>query len=161
MVDFRELQDTESDYMLLVKWLNNQEVRKWYGFDDFVNSPSLSDIKSKYQKKVLNRRRDNPYIICIDNCDVGYIQFYETDEYLNKDNVYGIDLFIGEDNFRGKGYGSKVLRKITEYIFEKTSAENIIIDPDINNERAVSCYKRAGFRIVKEEDNHYIMLIAK
>lgn len=49
--------------------------------------------------------------------------------WVSEDNVYGIDFFVGVDNFNGKGYGRKVLRKITEYIFEKTSAEKMIVYP--------------------------------
>lgn len=161
MIDFRELEDSESDYGLLEKWLNNKEVRKWYGFDDFIKPPSLSDIIKKYRKKVLNKKVDNPYIICIDKHDVGYIQFYESDEYFAQENVYGIDLFIGEDNYRGRGYGTKALKAITEFVFSNTNAQKITVDPDIHNERAIRCYRKAGYKIIKEIEGRYIMAAEK
>lgn len=159
MIDIRTLKDTDTDYLLMMMWLNNSEVRAWYGYDNFPQPPTLDDIKRKYRKKILNADNENPNIILIDQSPVGYIQYYETTEYLNEENVYGIDLFIGNDEYRGKGYGKKILNKIASYIFHNKEVNKIIIDPEVKNKRAIKCYLNAGFKKLKEVDGHMIMIM--
>lgn len=158
MIKFRELMDTEDDYLLMTKWLNNFNVRTWYGFDDFINPPDVNDIKMKYRNKIINKEKMNPLIIIIDGIEAGYIQYYESREYLDEKDVYAIDLFIGNDDYRGKGYGTKVLREIINLILARQGAKEIIIDPDINNIAAIKCYTAAGFNKLKVIDNQLIMV---
>lgn len=161
MINFKKFQDKDEDYLLMMKWLNNSYVRQWYGSDDFPKPPNLNDIRKKYRKKVLNSNKHNPNIILIDDIPIGYIQYYETKEYLYEENVYGIDIFIGEDDYRGKGYGSKILKQIINTIFEKPNIEKIVIDPDVENKIAIKCYLNVGFKKVKEINGHLIMMINK
>ncbi|WP_348535351.1 GNAT family N-acetyltransferase [Komarekiella delphini-convector] len=75
-----------------------------------------------------------------------------TDNYIILDktnNVYGIDLFIGETNYLNQGIGTKMLSAVIEYIFEQLQAVKIVIDPDVSNTRANRCYEKCGFVKVK------------
>lgn len=159
MINFRKLQDTDEDYLLMMNWLNNSDVRRWYGYDDFPKPPDLNDIRRKYKNKILNSNQANPNIILINDIQVGYIQYYETVEYLHEKNVYGIDLFIGNNDYRKKGYGSKILKQIIKDIFKNSTITKIVIDPDIENKVAIKCYLNAGFQKLKEIDGHLIMVI--
>jgi len=57
----------------------------------------------------------------------------------------GLDLFIGEETYLNKGYGSKVIAHfLREIVFQKYKAA--VIDPDRENKRALKAYQKAGFK---------------
>lgn len=102
--------------------------------------------------------RDDPVIPCLidyHNIPIGYIQYFSLNDlpesdrqmyHLKKtDNVYGIDLFIGESNYWNQGIGTKLLSAAVNYIFEILQAQKIVIDPHVNNTRAIRCYEKCGF----------------
>ncbi len=63
--------------------------------------------------------------------------------------TYGIDMFIGEPEHWSRGIGSHALSALIRYIFKKLRATKIVIDPRVDNGRAVRAYEKAGFRKVK------------
>ena len=69
-------------------------------------------------------------------------------------NVYGVDLFIGEPDYWGQGIGTSIMKIITQYLFNKKQAYSIILDPHIDNSRAIRCYEKVGFKIIKKLPKH-------
>lgn len=58
--------------------------------------------------------------------------------------IAGLDLFIGESNYLGKGIGSSVIKKfINEIIPFKYKL--IVVDPNVENKRAIQCYLKCDF----------------
>jgi aminoglycoside 6'-N-acetyltransferase len=57
----------------------------------------------------------------------------------------GIDQFIGEPEFIGRGHGSTFIRAFVERLFE-TGAPRAVTDPNPGNARAIRAYTKAGFR---------------
>ncbi|MFM8007960.1 MAG: hypothetical protein ACKO86_24155, partial [Dolichospermum sp.] len=45
----------------------------------------------------------------------------------NTNNVYGIDLFIGETQYWNQGIGTKVLLSTINYLFHRLKAAKIVI----------------------------------
>lgn len=70
--------------------------------------------------------------------------------------AYGIDLFIGENNYWNQGIGTKMLSAVIKYIFEQLQAVKIVIDPDVSNARAIRCYEKCGFVKVKQLTAHQL-----
>ena len=68
-------------------------------------------------------------------------------------NVYALDLFIANVNFRGKGIGTKLLYMVKDYIKQK-GGEVIIVDPHTDNLRALHVYEKVGFKIIKTLKAH-------
>ena len=71
-----------------------------------------------------------------------------TDE---KPGTFCMDLFIGEEDYLDKGYGTDIVKAFAVYIFENFPATTIFIDPAITNTRAIRCYEKAGFKKVRDE----------
>ena len=150
----RYLEKDDNDFRLLHKWLSSESVYKYYGDS---GEKELDFVKEKYGNKI-DDESQFPCIIEFNNIPIGYIQFYEVnDNYdlseeqmsslANKnDKVMAIDIFIGEDRYRDKGIGSKVLKLLISALFEKYEADCILIDPKTNNPRAIACYKKCGFK---------------
>lgn len=57
-----------------------------------------------------------------------------------------LDIWIGEADALGKGYGTKMMRLAIEACFSDPTVAAIVIDPLASNTRAHAFYRRLGFR---------------
>lgn len=74
-------------------------------------------------------------------------------KYLSQSGTtYSIDFGIGNLKFLGKGYAAPTLQAFTTYFQSEidSSVDAFYIDPDVNNQRAIHVYAKAGFQIVGE-----------
>jgi aminoglycoside 6'-N-acetyltransferase len=150
------MEDCMDEYNLLAKWLSTPEVLKFY---EGRNNPfDLDKVVKKFGPRARGENLVTPCIIEYDEQAVGYIQYYKIDpeEYDVKEKIdiskyqspYGIDLFIGEPDYWNKGIGSKLMKKMIQYLFEIKKADVIFIDPLTSNKRAIKCYEKSGFKAV-------------
>jgi len=82
------------------------------------------------------------------------IQYYslndlpETDKQMycleKTDDVYAMDLFIGETQYWNQGIGTKLISVVVNYLFEELEAVKVVI-PQVWNTRAIRCYEKCGF----------------
>ena len=79
--------------------------------------------------------------------------------------TFCIDLFIGEEKYLNKGYGSQIVRTFVEKIFSEFNAQKILVDPAYSNKRAIRCYEKAGFEFIKIANDGitdcYVMMLVK
>jgi aminoglycoside 6'-N-acetyltransferase len=59
----------------------------------------------------------------------------------------GVDLFVAQ-RFQGRGVGTDALRAVLTYLIDDLGHHRVIIDPAVENERAVHVYEKLGFRRV-------------
>ena len=148
---------SEDDFDLMYKWLTNDMILEFYGGRD--KKYTLDSIKEHYSKTydfVMNR-----VIIEYENEPIGYGQFYELNDELYKEynypntgnKVYAMDQFIGEVDYWNKGIGTKYISLICEFLKYK-GANSILLDPHIDNIRAIKSYEKCGFEIIKDLSNH-------
>ena len=74
---------------------------------------------------------------------VGNIGLMDID-HINREATLGI--FIGEEKYRSKGYGSEAINLILEYGFRYINLHNINLSVNSYNERAIKCYEKVGFK---------------
>ncbi len=154
-ITFIPLQDQHLS--LLLKWLETPHVKAWWDSDVQWTSEL---IKEKYGSYVHGYKVDHgikkpmhAFIIAVDDQKIGYIQLYNAHTYKRDDGLFpeglpsslaGIDIFIGEVQYRGKGYGSEIIKQfLAEHV--DPFFESCFIDPDITNLRAIRAYENAGF----------------
>lgn len=155
----RHMEDKDSDYSLMTKWLSNPFLLEFYEGRDKVFT--LDTVKEKYQPRVLNKDNVIPCIVSLKEDPLGYVQYYElTDNQkvkygLDKNKKsFGVDLFIGEVEYWSKGLGTQLLNLVVSYLFTKENAYFVTIDPKTNNERAIRSYEKVGFEKKKVLKNH-------
>lgn len=169
-ITFKKLE--EKDFPLLVNWLNEPHVKKWWD-REIIWTKDL--IKEKYLTYVHGYKLDNAvkksinaFIIHADQQAIGYIQYYnaydfERDDYVLRglpENLAAIDLYIGEPYFIGKGLASLIINKfLDQYVWPSFYA--CLVDPDMDNIRAIKAYEKAGFKIIKIEHNGKIAVMIK
>jgi aminoglycoside 6'-N-acetyltransferase len=145
-----------NDFYLMVKWLNDQKVLEFYD----EQPSSLDTVKQKYGPRIEGKHYVIPCIVEYKNEPIGYIQYYEIPEielkkygYKGSNHIYGIDQFIGETHLWGIGIGTSMIQMMIDYLSDKKGASRVVLEVKKNNHRAISSYKKCGFRVVKDLNN--------
>jgi aminoglycoside 6'-N-acetyltransferase len=150
------------DFELIFKWRNTKQVFKWWR----PIPKSLEEIKKEYLKKIKSKIIF-PYIVYLQDMAIGYIQAYYASEvggdwWTNQpDGTYGIDTFIGENEFLSKGHGPAFIKQLTDKLFKERGAKKIITDPSPKNLQAIRAYKKVGFKrksIINTPDGKAILM---
>ena len=138
---------------LLLKWLRDPEVSRWY-WDD----ASLSDkeLVAKWEGDTREDELVDRYMMQVDGVDIGEIQtnrmadFPEHEVEIGIPDAAGVDLFIGDAKFRHRGIGAEIIQEfINGVVFEDSQIQTVTIDPEPANTIAIRAYEKAGFRHVK------------
>ena len=147
----------KKDKVLLAKWLSNPEVLQYYEGRD--NPFDERKVEQHFFDDVEDVTR---CIIEFNGMPIGYLQFYEVDEEERKiygydsptEIIYGMDQFIGEPSYWNKGIGTQLVHSVVMYLTSEKGAHRIVMDPQIQNERAIRCYEKCGFNKVKLLPSH-------
>lgn len=143
---------TKDDTDNIVKWRNNDKVRKNFIYQELFTSES----HEKWIVDMIDTGKVIQMIICEMSSDTPIGSVYIRDiDYKHKKAEYGI--FIGEDSSRGKGYGSAVARMMVQYSFQEIGLHKLFLRVFADNTQAIQSYENAGF--VKEaflKDDVYV-----
>lgn len=150
-LSFRPLR--ADDLPMLHAWLARPHVRHWWG-----EPPSPAEL-SEDLLPTGAEASTRGYIALHDSEPIGFIQSYvvmgsgdgwwedETDP-----GARGIDQFLAHADQLNRGLGSAMVRAFVEQLFEDPAVTQVQTDPSPQNERAIRCYRRAGFEPRGEED---------
>lgn len=61
-----------------------------------------------------------------------------------------IDIWIGEKQDLGKGYGTQMMNLALEKCFENLEVTEVLIDPLESNKKAIQFYKKIGFQFIEK-----------
>ncbi|MDQ3076451.1 MAG: acetyltransferase [bacterium] len=152
LITFRRLQ--KSDLNLMFIWLNEAHVHKWWGQD----GTSQEEITEQYIQVINGKEPTRGFIISYNEKPIGYIQTYTINDYpeyveqLDLKDLAGMDIFIGDKDFTGKGLGAKIIKKFTKDIvfpmFQDVSG--CIADPATLNSASIGAFQKAGFEYLKD-----------
>ncbi|HSW73908.1 MAG TPA: GNAT family N-acetyltransferase, partial [Candidatus Limnocylindria bacterium] len=136
----------------LFAWFGNEHVFEWW--PDEPND--WAKFQQHWQEK-LQKPDVAPFIVYFDALPLGYIQYYTVTEQARSwlpplpEHTVGIDQFIGESNYIGKGYGALLIAAFIKFLKnEIPNVQAIIVDPNPTNTRAIKCYQKVGFAKVGE-----------
>lgn len=153
-IGFRPLR--VADLPLLHRWLLNPAVARWWDA-----APDYDTIVAKYTPRIEGRSPTKCYLILYAARPVGFIQVCNTAAYLafaaainaGSDSA-SIDVYIGEDDYRWRGFGPLALRAFLQnVVFADPLITHCLIDPHPENTVAIRAYERAGFHHVRQLDD--------
>ncbi len=124
------------DVEQLTKILATPEVRRWWGRYDH----------ERVEREFLQAdERTVVFAVELQGQVIGSIQFYEepTPDYRHA----GIDVFLDPD-YHGQGLGTDAVRTVARYLVHDRGHHRLVIDPAADNEAAIKCYERVGFKRV-------------
>ncbi len=152
-ITFTAMQST--DIPLWQQWIQKPHVRDVW----FIEGYEPADY---IDAKITGNGYDHPYIIRMEEIPIGYIVCCDLYAYrtvcsepkglFTKEDkgTFCMDIFIAEEAYLNRGYGTAIVRQFAQFIFDHFHANIIYIDPAKDNLRAIRCYEKAGFQFVRE-----------
>ena len=152
----------ESHFSLLLKWLESPHVKKWWDQDVTYTMDLVHEKFGKHIHGIALSKNSNhktyAYVICANKEMIGYIQAYNAHDFAQENglnlstisgSVCGIDLFIGEQLFLHKGWGTVILNAFESQVLT-THFDRCLIDPAKDNLTAIKAFTKAGFKIFEQ-----------
>jgi len=135
------------------RWLNTPHVMRWYS----PGGQTMAQVVEKYLPYISGAAPTEAYLIRCDDTPIGYIQTYRINHWPDyaqhvgvDDDTAGVDIFIGEPEFVGRGLGPDVIRTfLRAVVFGSFGAAACVIGPSEENLAAIRAYAKAGFRFWK------------
>lgn len=118
-----------------------------------IREASIDDIKDinmllyQFDYKIDSKSFNNPFFksfVYEDDSIVGVIIYNEPYDRIE------IDYIAVDENYKNKGIGSQLLKKI-----ENNNIKNITLEVRQSNEVAINFYKKNGYKIVTIRKNYY------
>lgn len=145
---FKLVRKEERD--LVHTWLAKPHVAEWFYGDGLQGTIKHLDefldgsLKAQYWIGSTNGR---PFVFFITS------NVEKPDDELSKwcsdeGKAITLDMLIGEESFLGKGLSAPVIQEFIRSQFPHV--DEVLIDPEAANERAVHVYQKAGFEIQGE-----------
>jgi RimJ/RimL family protein N-acetyltransferase len=141
LVRLRPLEPEDAD--ALYRWHNDEEVMRW--LQSYYHE-SLAGLRKR-----LADRQENSYekvTLCIETLEerklIGLVALRGAEPVNARAEV---DIYLGEQEYWGGGYGTDALRRMCRYGFETLRLHSIELTVVEANERAVRSYQKIGFQV--------------
>ena len=126
----RTIDMRSDDANYIYQWLNDDRILKYFGGRD--KKRSRADIHHEFAKKEWG----TPVMIVYDYTRIGFIDIVKFDALQkrrhglqeNEDNIFAIDIVIGNPAYQNKGVGSKALSIILDFLFNTLHASKVVLD---------------------------------
>ncbi len=154
---FRPL--TADDLPMLHLWMQEPEVRAWWGDPDFETELLREDLANPLTAKWVVEHAGRPF---------AYIQDYDLRHWWphafgQPEGARFIDQFVGVPEMIGVGHGSAFIRQHVDGLLA-AGAPVVGVDPDPENGRAIRAYAKAGFtptEVVKDSEGYDVLLMLR
>lgn len=131
------------DLPLIERWLHAAHVRRWW--------PHPPQAELAEMAGHIRGGGCAPFLAWIGPRPAGYLQVYHAnaEEFWDGHELpvetFGLDLFIGEAELVGRGWGPRLVRLMLRRLFAMPEVARVHIDPDPANAAAIRAYEKAGF----------------
>ncbi len=133
----------QSDVELAYNYMNDLDVILNLGTD----IPYPMTLEKEQQWYDRQRESNNSYSFAIETLeDSIYIGGCGINKYDWKNGTVEVGIFIGNAQFRGKGYGTDAMKVLIDFIFNHTNINRIQLSLFSFNERAYKSYLKCGFK---------------
>jgi aminoglycoside 6'-N-acetyltransferase len=142
---------TVDDVRLLVQWDDDSDVAAALGGRgaDWYDWPTELVRDLAWRELLIAEEDGRP---------IGFIQLIDAGEEESHywgdvaPGTWALDIWIGSSDDRGRGLGTEAMRAAVRRIFEHHGAATVMIDPHVDNRRAIAFYGRLGFEPVGVRD---------
>ncbi len=140
---FKEIKS--EDFILIRKWFKNPHVKEVWENEEF---------EEPYEEYIFRTSDETikQFILYYNSTPIGYFQFYWASKVGNNwwpgidPETVGIDFYIGETSFLGRGIGTLIILNALEFLFKDKSINRIIADPSPNNLKIIHLLTKCGFQ---------------
>lgn len=138
----------EKDQALYYRWINDPEVRRYLK----ICRPMSFKAEGEWIDSAGTRSGSIGFTIeTLDGQPIGVMGFDKIDW---KDRRATTGSFIGEAEYRGKGYGTDAKMALLKYAFEDLNLHKVCSGALAFNGRSVAYSQKCGYRIEGREKRH-------
>lgn len=132
------------DAALLCKWWNDGAVMAHAGYPQGIQT-TTEEVKQGLQNTDLHR-----LILMMDHRPVGEMMVQEVEK-----GIVMIGIKICELAKQNHGYGKQFLSMLIHEVFQHYGIHKIVLDTDVNNQRAQHVYETLGFQKLREKKHYW------
>lgn len=145
----------DNDILQIETWLAKPHILKWY------HEPQEWLLE-------INERNGsfsflNHFVVSKDDKPIGFGQYYDCfdaqEEWysiIQPNEAFSIDYFIGEEDCLRKGFGTEIVRLLTERILEQNPNAEILVQPENENIASCKVLLANGYRYIEEKDYYQL-----
>jgi RimJ/RimL family protein N-acetyltransferase len=132
------------------RWINDPEVADFLASIGFPLS--MADERQWIERMQRSGEFATHFTIVTKSGDpIGNIALMDIN-YQNRNAQLGI--MIGEKDHWDKGYGKDAIRTLLDYAFRTLCLNRVELRLNVENERALACYERCGFKLEGRKKGH-------
>lgn len=141
LVTVRPIEPDDAD--TFHRWHRDPEVTRWLGHD---YDESLAQIRRRFADRPANSYSSMSFAVetLADQVLIGAVTLRDAQPELG---LAELDIYLGDERYRGHGYGTDTMRTVCRYGFEVMRLHSIRLWVVDDNEAAIRTYERVGFRI--------------
>lgn len=126
---------------LYTRWINDLGAARTLG----ASSPMTLEGETKWYEESATSEKTVPFTVYArpDLRPIGTASLFEVD-HRNRAATFGI--FIGDREYRGKGYGTETTSLVLDYAFTMLGLHNVMLTVYDYNPAGVRAYEKAGFK---------------
>jgi len=156
-ITLREINN--SDVALLTEWFKKDYILKWYQ----DTADWLREINERKGEFIwihhfmvidMDKNKETPIGFCqyYDCYDANDMEIWY--EVTKRGDTFSIDYLIGNESYLCKGYGKAIVKLLTETVWQKEQANQIIVQPDRGNHASNHVLMANGY-VYDEYKNYY------
>jgi len=127
------------------QWVNDPEVVNNLS-DIFLVPHSLVETEDFLNSVLQGGRKNTICFVIADKVTEDYMGQIDLINIDWKNRAAEIGIVIGEEKYRGKGFGSEALHLLQEFVFNRLNLNRLEIKVHSNNTKAHRCYLNSGFK---------------
>ena len=131
----------EADLPLLVRWMNDPEVRHWLHHSDRPDA-TVDSVRGRFG---LTEERFPNLVWLIETLEgrpVGHLALLQVDPHHKRAELA---ISIGEKDCWSRGLGTDAVRTVLRHGFEDLGLRRVDLHTDADNARGIRCYEKCGF----------------
>jgi aminoglycoside 6'-N-acetyltransferase len=138
----------QSDFELFAHWLGKPHVNKWWR-----EPATVEHVSKDYGGCTRGDYTTRVYVVQDDKKPIGIIQSFKLEDYPEYDKLFplpgavSIDYLIGEEDYIGRGYGTRMIKNFidTEVRKQYPGASGVAVSAELENLASLGVLKNAGF----------------
>ena len=124
------------------KWVNDREVTLWM-------TSLRYPVSRKDEQKWIDDAPTNSFggvRLAIETKDGKHIGGINLHRVNPEDRKAGLGIMIGEKDHWSNGYGTDAIKTLLSFAFDEMNLHRVWLHVFADNERAIGCYQKCGFR---------------
>ena len=136
----------EEDIVEIYEWTKDRNTTRWMG-PRYRSQRALEEIQASVRKVMLAPPADAIFFVIADRTTEKYFGGIDLTAIDLIDRNAVLSIVISKKANRNRGIGTDAIRTLLDFVFNEMNLHKVELGVDSNNEWAVKCYQKVGFKI--------------